>query len=59
MSDGIIIFGSLVVAYVIGMIVSMLGSDSVIDDLYDPSPIDTIKGTRKYCSNKYLKKGKT
>ncbi len=54
MSEGIIIWGLLVIAYVIGMIVSMLGSDSVIKDLYDPSPRDTVRTT-----NKYLKKRKT
>ena len=54
MSEGIVIWGLLVAAYAIGMIVSMLGSDSVINDLYDPSPRDTVKET-----NKYLKKGKT
>ena len=54
MSEVIIFWGLLVIAYVIGMIVSMLGSDSVINDLYDPSPKDTVRKT-----NKYLKKGKT
>lgn len=53
MSEAIIFWGLLVIAYVIGMIVSMLGSDSVIKDLYDPSPKDTVKKT-----NKYLKKRK-
>ncbi len=54
MSEVIIFWGILVIAYVIGMIVSMLGSDSVINDLYDPSHKDTVKKT-----NKYLKKKKT
>lgn len=45
MSEGIIIWGLLVAAYAIGMIVSMLGSGSVIDDLYGPLPKDTVKGT--------------
>lgn len=54
MSEVIIFWGLLVIAYVIGMIVSMLGSDSFINDLYDPSPKDTVRET-----NKYLKKGKT
>lgn len=53
MSEAIIFWGLLVIAYVIGMIVSMLGSDSIINDLYDPSPKDTVKKT-----NKYLKKRK-
>ena len=60
MSKGVIIFFVLlVVAFVFGIIGSMWGADDVIKDLYGPSPIDTLKGTRKYCSNKYLKKGKT
>lgn len=45
MSEAIIFWGLLVIAYVIGMIVSMLGSDSIINDLYDPSPRDTVKET--------------
>ena len=60
MSKGVIIFFVLlVVAFVFGIIGSMWGADDVIEDLYGPSPIDTIKGTRKYFSNNYLKKGKT
>lgn len=60
MGKGVIIFFALlVVAFVFGIIVSMWGADDVIEDLYGPFPIDTIKGTRKYFSNKYLKKGKT
>lgn len=58
MNDGIFIFGLLVIAYVIGMIVSMVGSDKVIEDLYGLPPVDK-KVNKKYCSNKYLKKKKT
>ena len=59
MSKGVIIFFALlVVAFVFGIIGSMWGADDVIEDLYGPSPIDTIKGTRKYFSNKYLNKMK-
>ena len=43
MSEAIIFWGLLVIAYVIGMIVSMLGSDNVINDLYGPT--DTVRGT--------------
>lgn len=52
MNDGIFIFGLLVIAYVIGMIVSMAGSDKVIEDLYGLPPVDKK-------ANKYLKKKKT
>lgn len=61
MSEGVIVFGLLVVACVIGMIAAMLGSDRTIEDLYGLPPVDKniIKANKKYCSNKYLKKGKT
>lgn len=61
MSEGVIVFGLLVVACVIGMIAAMLGSDKTIEDLYGLPPVDKniIKANKKYCSNKYLKKGKT
>lgn len=61
MSEGVIVFGLLVVACVIGMIVAMLGSDRTIEDLYGLPPVDknTIKANKRYCSNKYLKKGET
>lgn len=60
MSEAAIVFGLLVVACVIGMIAAMLGSDRVIEDLYGLPPVDKniIKANKKYCSNKYLKKGK-
>lgn len=61
MSEGVIVFGLLVVACVIGMIAAMLDSDRTIEDLYGLPPVDKniIKVNKKYCSNKYLKKGKT
>lgn len=60
-TDGVIFFALLVVACVIGMIAAMLGSDRTIEDLYGLPPVDKniIKANKKYCSNKYLKKGKT
>lgn len=59
-TDGIIFFALLVGACVVGLIVSMLGSDRTIENLYGLPPVDknTIKANKKYCSNKYLKKGK-
>ena len=54
MSEGVIVFGLLVVACVIGMIAAMLGSDRTIEDLYGLPPVDKniIKANKKYCSNK-------